>query len=58
MTAKTLTRTRREHMPPKKKKITATIGVENQAGTDALQYSFNETVLKDASAIRFSPKAA
>ncbi|MET7368155.1 S8 family serine peptidase [Streptomyces sp. NPDC005566] len=36
----------------------ATIGMENQAGTDALSYSFNETVLKDASAIRFSPKAA
>ncbi|MET7634917.1 MULTISPECIES: S8 family serine peptidase [unclassified Streptomyces] len=36
----------------------ATIGIENQAGTDALQYSFNESVLKDASAIRFSPKAA
>ncbi|WP_406453125.1 S8 family serine peptidase [Streptomyces sp. NBC_00876] len=36
----------------------ATIGIENQAGTDALQYSFNETVLKDASAIRFFPKAA
>ncbi|MET7858594.1 S8 family serine peptidase [Streptomyces sp. NPDC005318] len=36
----------------------ATIGMENQAGTDALQYSFNETVLKDASAIRLSPKAA
>ncbi|MGY4914353.1 S8 family serine peptidase [Streptomyces sp. 900116325] len=36
----------------------ATVGMENQAGTDALQYSFNETVLKDASAIRFSPKAA
>ncbi|WP_329121382.1 S8 family serine peptidase [Streptomyces sp. NBC_01465] len=36
----------------------ATIGIENQAGTDALQYSFNQSVLKDASAIRFSPKAA
>ncbi|MEV0092680.1 S8 family serine peptidase [Streptomyces sp. NPDC050738] len=36
----------------------ATVGIENQAGTDALQYSFNESVLKDASAIRFSPKAA
>ncbi|MEV7403753.1 S8 family serine peptidase [Streptomyces sp. NPDC091267] len=36
----------------------ATVGMENQAGTDALQYSFNESVLKDASAIRFSPKAA
>ena len=36
----------------------ATVGMENQAGTDALQYSFNESVLTDASAIRFSPKAA
>lgn len=36
----------------------ATVGIENQAGTDALQYSFNESVLKDASAIRFFPKAA
>ncbi|MEU9090222.1 S8 family serine peptidase [Streptomyces sp. NPDC048428] len=36
----------------------ATIGIENQAGSDALQYSFNESVLTDASAIRFSPKAA
>ncbi|MGW5271704.1 S8 family serine peptidase [Streptomyces sp. NPDC004044] len=36
----------------------ATVGMENQAGTDALQYSFNQSVLKDASAIRFSPKAA
>ncbi|WP_328889823.1 S8 family serine peptidase [Streptomyces sp. NBC_00316] len=36
----------------------ATVGIENQAGTDALQYSLNESVLTDASAIRFSPKAA
>ncbi|WP_086827230.1 carboxypeptidase regulatory-like domain-containing protein [Streptomyces sp. NRRL B-24572] len=36
----------------------ATVGIENQAGTDALQYSFAESVLSDATAIRFSPKAA
>ncbi|MFI7361406.1 S8 family serine peptidase [Streptomyces sp. NPDC050149] len=34
----------------------ATVGIENQAGTDALQYSFNAGVLNDATAIRFSPK--
>ncbi|WP_405852768.1 S8 family serine peptidase [Streptomyces sp. NBC_00090] len=36
----------------------ATVGIENQAGTDALQYSFNEPVLMDRSAIRIFPKAA
>ncbi|MEV0093215.1 S8 family serine peptidase [Streptomyces sp. NPDC050738] len=36
----------------------ATVGIENQAGTDALQYSFNQNVLTDLSAIRFTPKAA
>ncbi|WP_432179587.1 S8 family serine peptidase [Streptomyces sp. NBC_00063] len=36
----------------------ATVGVENQAGSDALQYSFNQNVLKNSSAIRFTPKAA
>ncbi|MFJ4840811.1 S8 family serine peptidase [Streptomyces sp. NPDC088746] len=35
----------------------ATIGIENQAGTDALQYSFNEAVLTDLSAIRITTKA-
>ncbi|MGW5239263.1 S8 family serine peptidase [Monashia sp. NPDC004114] len=35
----------------------ATVGMENQAGSDALQYSFNQTVLTDGSAIRFSQKA-
>ena len=34
----------------------ATVGIENQTGTDALQHSFNETVLTDASAIRFAPE--
>ena len=36
----------------------ATVGIENQAGTDALQYSFGQSVLVDRSAIRISPKAA
>jgi subtilisin family serine protease len=31
----------------------ATIGVENATGTDALQYSFNEAVLTDGTAISF-----
>lgn len=32
----------------------ATVGIENQAGTDALQYSFNEPVLTDKAAIRIA----
>ncbi|MFB7418156.1 S8 family serine peptidase [Streptomyces sp. NPDC056210] len=36
----------------------ATIGIENQAGTDALQYSYNQNVLQNSSAIRFTPKGA
>ncbi|MEU1227240.1 S8 family serine peptidase [Streptomyces sp. NPDC005828] len=36
----------------------ATVGIENQAGTDALQYSFDEPVLKDRSALRIFPEAA
>ncbi|MET7515532.1 S8 family serine peptidase [Streptomyces sp. NPDC005480] len=39
------------------KGTSATVGIENQAGTDALQYSFDQNVLTDLSAIRFSPKA-
>ncbi|MFJ6434499.1 S8 family serine peptidase [Streptomyces sp. NPDC091416] len=35
----------------------ATVGLENQAGTDALQYSFNQAVLTDGSAIRFAQGA-
>ncbi|MEU6842087.1 S8 family serine peptidase [Streptomyces sp. NPDC046716] len=35
----------------------ATVGIENQAGTDALQYSFDQAVLKDGSAIRFAQGA-
>ncbi|MEU0596896.1 S8 family serine peptidase [Streptomyces sp. NPDC006393] len=40
------------------KGASATVGIENQAGTDALQYSFNQNALTDQSAIRFTPKAA
>ncbi|MEU2509367.1 S8 family serine peptidase [Streptomyces sp. NPDC007863] len=36
----------------------ATVGIENQAGTDALPYSFDAGVLSDATAIRFSRKGA
>ncbi|RQW98170.1 S8 family serine peptidase [Micromonospora globispora] len=36
----------------------ATVGIENQAGVDALQYSFNEPVLTDHSALRITLKAA
>ncbi|MFB7994514.1 S8 family serine peptidase [Streptomyces sp. NPDC056002] len=36
----------------------ATVGIENQAGTDALQYAYNQNVLQNSSAIRFSPKGA
>ncbi|MBD5785343.1 S8 family serine peptidase [Cellulosimicrobium terreum] len=35
----------------------ATVGIENQTGTDALQYSYDEAVLTDGSAIRFSQGA-
>ncbi|WP_033222468.1 S8 family serine peptidase [Kitasatospora phosalacinea] len=35
----------------------ATVGLENQAGTDALQYSFNQAVLTNGSAIRFTQGA-
>ncbi|RAJ46261.1 subtilisin family serine protease [Kitasatospora sp. SolWspMP-SS2h] len=35
----------------------ATVGIENQAGTDALQYSFDQAVLTDGSAIRFTQGA-
>ncbi|MFJ8888647.1 S8 family serine peptidase [Streptomyces sp. NPDC102402] len=36
----------------------ATTGIENQAGTDGLGHSFDETVLSDDTAIRFTPKGA
>ncbi|MER7719664.1 S8 family serine peptidase [Streptomyces flaveolus] len=35
----------------------ATVGIENQAGTDALPYSYNQAVLKDGSAIRIAQGA-
>ncbi|MFB6675496.1 S8 family serine peptidase, partial [Streptomyces sp. NPDC056390] len=40
------------------KGASATIGIENQAGTDALQYSYNQNALQSSSAIRFTPKGA
>ncbi|REJ04846.1 peptidase S8 [Microbacterium bovistercoris] len=36
----------------------ATIGIENATGTDALQYSFNQAVITDGSAISFIRKGA
>ncbi|MCX4548041.1 S8 family serine peptidase [Streptomyces sp. NBC_01500] len=35
----------------------ATVGIENQAGTDALQYAYNQPVVTDGSAIRFTQGA-
>ncbi|MYW67706.1 S8 family serine peptidase [Streptomyces sp. SID8379] len=35
----------------------ATVGIENQAGTDALQYSYNQAVLTNGSAIRIAQGA-
>jgi hypothetical protein len=34
--------------------VSATVGIENQAGTDALQYSLNQAVLSNTVAIAFS----
>lgn len=35
----------------------ATVGIANQAGTDALQYSFNQSVLTDGTAVTFTQGA-
>ncbi|WP_406135246.1 S8 family serine peptidase [Streptomyces sp. NBC_01089] len=35
----------------------ATVGIQNQAGTDALQYAYNQSVIADGSAIRFTQGA-
>jgi subtilisin family serine protease len=35
----------------------ATVGIENHAGNDALQYSFNQSTLSDAQSIRFKVPA-
>ncbi|MGD1224163.1 S8 family serine peptidase [Streptomyces krungchingensis] len=35
----------------------ATVGIANQSGTDALQYSFNQSVLADGTAVRFTQGA-
>ncbi|MGD6744667.1 S8 family serine peptidase [Streptomyces sp. BH106] len=39
------------------KGASATVGIQNQAGTDALQYSFDQSVVTDGSAIRFTQGA-
>ncbi|WP_329120416.1 S8 family serine peptidase [Streptomyces sp. NBC_01465] len=39
------------------KGASATVGIENQAGSDALQYSYNQAVLTDGSAIRIAQGA-
>jgi hypothetical protein len=43
---------------PLERGSSATIGIENAAGTDALQYSSNEPVVTDGSAISFIRKGA
>ncbi|WP_428955702.1 S8 family serine peptidase [Streptomyces sp. cg35] len=35
----------------------ATVGIANQSGTDALQYSYNQSVLADGTAVRFTQGA-
>ena len=35
----------------------ATVAIANQAGTDALQYSYNQSVIADGSAVRFTQGA-
>ncbi|MFF3889854.1 S8 family serine peptidase [Streptomyces sp. NPDC001914] len=35
----------------------ATVGIANQSGTDALQYSFNQSVIADGTAVRFAQGA-
>ncbi|MER5400527.1 S8 family serine peptidase [Streptomyces sp. NPDC002599] len=35
----------------------ATVGIANQSGTDALQYSFNQSVIADGTAVRFTQGA-
>ncbi|MFD6531319.1 S8 family serine peptidase [Streptomyces sp. NPDC060184] len=35
----------------------ATVGIANQAGTDALQYSYNQSVIADGTAVRFTQGA-
>jgi subtilisin family serine protease len=40
------------------KAASATIGLENESGTDAFQYSFDETVVANRSAVRFTPASS
>lgn len=35
----------------------ATVGIANQSGTDALQYSYNQSVIADGTAVRFAQGA-
>ncbi|HEY3261917.1 MAG TPA: carboxypeptidase regulatory-like domain-containing protein [Pseudonocardiaceae bacterium] len=50
-----LTRYRNIGSDPREQGNSATVGIENAAGTIALQYSLNTAVLSDAQSIRFVP---
>jgi subtilisin family serine protease len=50
-----VTRYRNIGADPREQGNSATVGIENAAGTIALQYSFNTAVLSDAQSIRFVP---
>ena len=50
-----VTRYRNIDTDPREQGNSATVGIENAAGTIALQYSFNTAVLSDAQSIRFRP---
>src|SRR5262245_4145950 len=50
-----VTRYRNIGADPREQGNSATVGIENAAGTIALQYSFNTAVLSDAQSIRFRP---
>ena len=50
-----ITRYRNIGTDPREQGNSATVGIENAAGTVALQYSFNTAVLSDTQSIRFVP---
>jgi len=50
-----VTRYRNIGTDPREQGNSATVGIENAAGTIALQYSFNTAVLSDAQSIKFVP---
>ncbi len=50
-----VTRYRNIGADPREQGNSATVGIENAAGTIALQYSFNTAVLSDAQSVRFRP---